>query len=243
MLALLAAVAIAGMGLQGASWYRHKIAGLQPVAGMSGPPTSAGERDATDPAPAALLLFGDSRVAQWAPLPARSYPISRQGFPGATAIQLAPHLPAIIRQTRPRLIIIEAGINDAVAASLVPRQRRRQALAETIAAFRDMAAAGTESGARVVFLSVLPPVRPGPLRSLVYQRKVLDYVAAVNVALNDLARADDVRVVDVHELLAGSDGTVAEAYRKDALHLTPMAYLKLGQLLPQMLQAPDVGSP
>lgn len=230
LLSLLLAAAI-WSALEGARWYRHKTAGLDPLAptAISAPPQ----------APVAVLLFGDSRIAQWAPLPARNYPIGRRGFPGATAIQLGPRLPAILGEAQPQLVIIAAGINDAVAAALVSPPRRRQALADSIAACRAMVAASTESGARVVLLKVLPPMRPGPLRTLVYRDAVRDYVAALNVALDKIAMDANVRVVDVQELLGDRGGDIAARYRRDALHLTPAAYRTLGTLLPQQLETRD----
>ena len=82
LLLLLIAAAVGVAGFQAADWRQQKISGLEQME----IPDSV-RRPARQPAD--VLLFGDSRIAQWTALPERDYVIARIGFPGETAIRLA----------------------------------------------------------------------------------------------------------------------------------------------------------
>src|SRR5512146_1532631 len=84
--------------------------------------------------PPGLLLFGDSRIAHWQPLPQRPYPISVSGHPGASAIQLVPAFQQALARHRPAVVLLHVGANDAVGAALAEPAARPQALANTLTA-------------------------------------------------------------------------------------------------------------
>lgn len=237
LLILSAMAGVAWFGLQLATWRAGKLATLQPLA-MAGPSTAGLEtlRANAATASATLLLFGDSRVRQWTPLPARPYAIAVEGFPGETAIQLAGRFPAILLAHGPSDVIVQAGVNDAVAASLVGRARREQALNDSLAAFDRIAADSKAAGARLVILKVLPPVRPDLVRRLVYRSAVDDYVASLNAALPGIAARHGATVADPLPLLTDDAGAVRATYRRDTLHFTPAAYAAMGDLLPPSLE-------
>jgi lysophospholipase L1-like esterase len=230
ILALLALAGLGWLGFQLAGWRSAKLAGLEV------PP--AVELAAVSPAtPPALLLFGDSRVAQWKPLPDRPYSIAAEGFPGETAIRLAARFPDALQQHRPQLVMLQLGVNDAVAASQVGAARREQALADSLSAIERMAADAKAAGADLVILKVIPPVRPELPRRLLYRGEVDAYVAALNAALPSIAARHGATVADPLPLLADAGGAVPDRYRRDALHLTPEAYQALGALLPPSIEA------
>ena len=218
-------------------WRASKMALLVPPAAISSPAVSAA---AAPPAasPPVLLLFGDSRVAQWQPLPARPYQIAVAGFPGETAIRLAAHLPDAIARTRPAMVMLQLGVNDAVAAAVVGPARRRQALADSLAAIDRMAADTRAAGAGLIILKVLPAVRPDLLRRLVYGSRLDTYVRELNAALPAIAARHGAALVDPLPLLTDDSGHVPDRYRHDTLHLTPAAYTSLAPLFPPSLKAP-----
>lgn len=225
LLAGLAAVLVLGL-----DWRARKVAGLTPPAVAAATPVA--------PAGATLLMFGDSRIAQWAPLPARDYDIVRAGFAGETAIRLSARFPAALAAERPAAVLLQMGVNDAVAGALVGAARREAALAASLAAIERMTRDARAGGAEVTLMQVVPPLRPDPLRRLVYRGHVDAYVAALNAALPAIAARHGARVADPMPLLSGADGAVPDAFRRDALHFTPAAYVALGALLPQTLGVP-----
>ena len=239
MAALLVVAAAAAGGFATArffAWREAKLALLQPAPGEL--------RPSPPPDPAAvggLLLFGDSRIAGWRPLPRRPYPIARLGYAGESAIRLAPEFERALDRFRPRLAIIQVGVNDAVAASLLPAAARGEAQAKTEAAFARMAEAARARGVPLVILSILPPVRPDLPRRLVWRGAVGPYVAAVNAALAGLAARHGASVVDPLPLLGGDPEAVPDRFFSDPLHLSAEGYRALGPLLPDRL--PGLPSP
>jgi lysophospholipase L1-like esterase len=225
LLALVLLAGLASAGVAAAQWRAAKVAGLEapPMASMIA--VNPGE-------PETLLLFGDSRIAQWAPLPARPYAIVRAGFPGETAIRLQARLPAALQAHRPAAVVLQMGVNDAVAGALVLPERRAAALADSLSALERMTAEARAGGAEVMLMRVVPPVRPGLVRRVVYRDAVEGYVAALNEALPGIAARHGAVVVDPMAVLAGGGADVPDAFRRDALHFTPEAYAALGTLLP-----------
>lgn len=245
-LVVFAALAILAVLVLGAiNWRAGKIAMLDPM-----PRPDAVASAALSPTPSStpsstpggrhhgLLLFGDSRVAQWHPLPRREYKIFAAGFPGETAIRLSARLPAEISRTDPAVVMLQLGVNDGVAAAVVSRQRRQQALADSIAAFDQMAAVTAQSGAGLIILKVLPPIRPNLLRRLVYGSRLDTFVADLNAALPAIAARYGAALADPLALLIDANGEVPDRYRRDTLHLTPLAYEQLAHLFPLTLKAP-----
>lgn len=220
----------------GWNWRAEKLALLQPAAGPLPP------RPAPGTATGGVLLFGDSRVAQWRPLPERPYPITRQGHSGESAIRLVPSFEAALDRHKPDLAIVQAGVNDAVAASLTSSADRARALAASKAAFAAMAAAAEARGVKLIILKPIPPIRPDLARRLIWRGHVDPNLADLSQALPAIAAARGASLQDPLPLLGTSPAAVPEAFRKDTLHLTPAAYAQLNALLPPQLD-PDAKAP
>ena len=228
----LAALALLLLGAAGTAlavhqWRAGKLALLQVPAQQ---PLATG----TPATPPALLLFGDSRIAQWKPLPDRPYPIIRSGHPGASAIQLVPDFQQALARHRPAVVLLQLGANDAVGAALAEPAARQQALADTLAAIDRMATAATAQGARLILVEVIPPVRTDPLRRLLMGDRMDSFIAQLNAALPAIAARHGATLVSAKPLLA-PNGEMPDGFRKDWLHLTPDAYRALAPLLPESL--------
>lgn len=220
-----AAIALAA----GWHWRSEKLALLQPAAGPLPP------RPAPGSATGGVLLFGDSRVAQWRPLPDRPYPVTRHGHSGESAIRLVPSFQAALDRHKPDLVIVQAGVNDAVAASLASSEERARALEASKAAFAAMAAAAEARGIKLIILEPIPPIRPDLARRLIWRGHVEPYLADLSGALPSIAAAHGATVEDALPLLGADAAHVPERYRRDSLHLTPDAYRALNSLLPDSL--------
>lgn len=188
-------------------------------------------------------MFGDSRIAQWDPLPERSFSILRVGYPGESAIRMAPLFASLLEVSRPSAAFVQMGVNDAVAASLVSPSERDAALAASIRAFAAVAQAAEARGVDLTISLVVPPIRPELRRRILYRGAVDSYVAALNAAIPEIAARHGARVVDPLAVLGGADGTVPEAYRLDALHWTQAAYRALSSLLPEQIAAAPASAP
>lgn len=220
-------VGAAGTALAFQQWRAGKLSLLDvpaPVPMAQGTPAD----------PPMLLLFGDSRVAHWKPLPDRPYPIRVSGHPGASAIQLVPRFQQALVQHRPAVVLLQLGANDAVGAALSDQPARDKALADTLAAIDRMAAATTAHGARLILVETIPPVRTDPLRRLLLGDRADSFIAQLNAGLPAIAARHGATLVSAEPLLA-AEGEVPDSFRKDWLHLTPQAYSALAPLLPERL--------
>jgi lysophospholipase L1-like esterase len=230
---MLVAVGIAvpalALGWAAHDWRQGKLALLVPTEAVLAPRPAAG--DATG----GVLLFGDSRVAHWAPLPERPFPVIRHGHSGESAIRLPASFEAALDRHRPGLAIVQAGVNDAVAAALAPAGVRAAAQDDAQDAFARMAAAARARGVRLLILKPLPPVRPGLARRIAGRGQVEPWLAELSAALPAIAAAHGAEVADPLPLLAASADAVPDSFRADAVHLTPAAYARLNALIPETL--------
>ncbi len=223
----LIAVGVVWVGLFFHNWRAGKLALLEV------PPTQA-LATGTPASPPSLLLFGDSRIAQWQPIPDRPYPVAVSGHPGASAIRLVPAFQQALGHHRPAVVLLQLGANDAVGAALAEPAVRQQALTDTLAAIDRMAQAATAHGARLILVKVIPPVRTDPLRRLLLGDRADRYIEKVNAALPAIAARHGAALASATPLLA-PQGQVPNRFRKDWLHLTPEAYGALDPLLPERL--------
>lgn len=177
-----------------------------------------------------VLLIGDSRVADWRHHLPADLAVAERGLPGETARQLTGRFEAALREARPAVVVVQAGINDLVAASLGDAEYRRTTTADLHSAFALMADAAAETGACLVLTTIVPPAEPSLLRRAVWNPAVSDHVAAANDALRRLADPPRVAVLDLAERLAPA-GDLPDAFRRDTLHLTPAAYERMNDAL------------
>ena len=185
-----------------------------------------------------LILFGDSRIAQWSPEPDLGSGAStvNRGISGETTEQMRVRFRADVLQLRPSVVIIQAGINDLVAASLSRDDRQRQILArciENLAAFAQEAAS---TGIRVVLLEVIPPATPPLYRRPFWDESIRALVEQVNASMAALDADDNVTVVGVEDVLLTGTGSLRPELAKDTLHFTTEAYSLLNQHLSPLLQ-------
>lgn len=166
-----------------------------------------------------VVLLGDSRFSQW---PASALPagVVNRGIGGQTTAQLVARAPVDVVPLRPRVVIVQAGVNDVVAGLTTgDRDAERRAVAH----LRALADTLTAHGARVVLTTVLPPARGAAFDGIAAG------VARVNAELRTLARPGVV-VVDLAAALA-PDGRLAPDYAADPLHLTPAGYARVAALV------------
>jgi lysophospholipase L1-like esterase len=182
-----------------------------------------------------VVLFGDSRVAQWTPpLDLPESQIVNRGVPGETTAQAMLRVGRDLIALEPDVVVIQVGINDLKAIGVLPAQR--DAITERCA--RNIEAIVRQLREReigVVVLSVFP-VGPIPwMRRAVWSDETLSAIRRVNARLGRL-EARDVAFVDCDSALA-RDGRLAAGLGRDELHLSPEGYVTLNRLLEPRLTA------
>lgn len=198
---------------------------LQPTGGV--PVSERGRPDGLR-----VLLLGDSRMAFWPDLPTNQFLTINAGVAGETTSQILLRLPAVLSNSHPGVVILQAGINDLKALGVFPEQGSA-IQSRCLENLSEMVRASRQSGAKVVLVLVIQPGGIGWTRRLVWSDQIPEAVRQVNLALRQkFEHFEGVKVLDPALLLGV--GRVEEDYR-DELHLTPTAYKKLeAGLLPML---------
>ncbi|KAA5607054.1 hypothetical protein F1188_03875 [Roseospira marina] len=179
-----------------------------------------------------VLLIGDSRVAHWKPYLPTDLPVMERGLPGETAVQLARRFSRDGLGAGADIIVVQAGINDLVAASLMPADARAAVVDAVSRAFAAMHAAAEGAGICLVPTTIVPPSHPSLARWLVWDSSVFGMVEHVNARLRAAGGPSGTAVLDAAALLA-PEGRVESPFRRDTLHLTAPAYDALNAALRQ----------
>lgn len=179
-----------------------------------------------------VVLLGDSRAEQW-PAPGDSrFHFVNCGIDGQTTEQIRGRLDAQVLPLHPRVVMLQAGINDLKTIGIFPN-RRDQIVAACKANIREIVGRCRSAGSTVIVTTVFP-TGPVPLQRRPYWSPQIDRaVEEVNDDIRSI-RSEGVIVLDAWQVLQ-QDGRLKSAYAADTLHLTPPAYESLNQALRPLL--------
>jgi lysophospholipase L1-like esterase len=220
-----------------AAWIQGKITALfseplsvYPAANASLPPKGDRPR---------IVLIGDSRIAQWpAALWPENWEVINRGIGGETAAQLELRFDDDAIALDPDVIVIEAGINDLVAASFLDEVVSRSFADKTAKILRRLAVDAANSGHRTLVATIIPPGRPDFLRLLFWKEPVRDLVEQTNADLREAKLSDQARVIDLAAAVASDDPKILSAdYQKDTLHINTAGYERLTSTLESEIQS------
>jgi lysophospholipase L1-like esterase len=174
-----------------------------------------------------IVLFGDSRISQWSPtLSVDGYKIVNRGIAGETTAQMIQRFNADVLGLSPAAVVIEAGINDLVAAGLSAEEGDR-VRAQTVEHLKSMVEQAKAANVRVILFTIMPPSEPNPLRRLVWSKRIPEHVARANRELSGLHDPPRVRLLDMANILQSAPGQWRPGMALDTLHFTPAAYRAL----------------
>jgi acyl-CoA thioesterase-1 len=174
-----------------------------------------------------LVLFGDSRMQRWQPAPQfAGYETLNRGVGGETTAQMLHRFRADVLDLEPRVVVLEAGVNDLVAAGLSPD--RAAAIAQrTVENLEQMVQRARGAHIRVVLLSILPPGPPDLVRRLVWSERIAHLVGDCNQQMAKFENPPAVHIIDTARLLQDDTGRWKPGMLADTLHVTPAAYVQL----------------
>jgi lysophospholipase L1-like esterase len=184
-----------------------------------------------------VVLFGDSRAADWSAPEVEGFRFVNRGTPGESSAQARGRFEAHVAPLRPDVVVVQVGINDLTALGVLPGQREVQAttvVANCIANVEQIVERATALGARVVVTTIFP------LGAVPAADELPAAVEAVNAALRAMEggrRAGAVSVLDAYAVLADDEGRTRPAYSLDLLHLTEAGYGRLNEALAAHLAA------
>lgn len=189
--------------------------------------------------PRTLILFGDSRVKHWRPPPTiKATNILNRGIPGETTAQMRLRFEKDVLDIDPDFVVIQAGINDLVAASMADAELKATIVQHTINNLTSMVDSARQQNRHVILTTIVEPYRLDLLRFLIWGNDLTELVQHVNKALAALDGTPNVQILDTNKVLRQSDGQWQANVNKDALHFTGRAYDLLNQALVQLINSP-----
>jgi lysophospholipase L1-like esterase len=199
------------------------------------------DKPAGDAAPGlpAVVFFGDSRARGWPPPNVPGYRFVNRGVDGQTTAQVLGRVDTQVTALSPRVVVVQAGINDLKAIPLLPH-RRDEIVADCKANLREIVDRASRGGATVVLTTVFPPGNVPLQRRMVWSPEVEKAVEEVNAYLRTLA-SDRVILLDAWRLLE-TNGRLREGYGVDTLHLSQRGYVVLNEELQNVLRLLPVKS-
>ncbi|MEA3213067.1 MAG: hypothetical protein QOE70_6124 [Chthoniobacter sp.] len=177
-----------------------------------------------------VVVIGDSTISRWnfddAP---EDWEIVNRGVAGETSAQLIYRFAADATALRPEVVVIQTGVNDLVAASLLGP--RGEALVPLVAEnLKAIALQGAEAGFEVILITLVPPARPELVRRPIWNKKIYRQVRQVNETLLRWVPPDRVTVVD-HAAVFGPADVLAPRFASDALHFSEEGYIRFKELV------------
>ncbi len=221
-----------------AAWIRDKVATLSaPASAMYVPSNANLPPKGSKPR---IVLIGDSRIAQWPTSAAMAgqWDVINRGIGGETVAQLVQRFDRDAIALDPDVIVIEAGVNDLVAATFLDDAEKQRVARNVGEGIRQMASKAAAARRRVVVATVIPPAKPDFFRRPVWNEMLRDLVAGVNADLKNARWPDGVSLIDLLPVLQAEDQRkVPDEYRLDTLHLNDAGYRRLTEALASHLQS------
>jgi lysophospholipase L1-like esterase len=188
-----------------------------------------------------IVFFGDSRIEGWSPIPSfAGYEIVMRGIAGETTAQMIPRFEADVLQLKPAMVVIQAGINDLVAASILPEGDR--IVEDTITNLKWFATSARDAGIAPIIMTIVRPATPPIWRLPVWSSSIYTTVSQVNVQIRALSDVG-ARILDADALLVGEGKALPSRFAADTLHLRPEAYQVLNERLEVLIKGSSTALP
>lgn len=170
-----------------------------------------------------ILFLGDSRIAQWHPLPVfDGLEVFNLGCSGATSADLLQQVSRMRYPSRTRMAVIGVGINDITVIGICP-ERKEEVLAQCRKNFEETIRCLQERRIAVLFLPILPPGKTGWFRRFFWSKEADTALGRMNDELAHLAKSGGTAVLNCSELM-DENGRLKACYARDMLHWNTAAY-------------------
>ncbi|CAN1212339.1 SGNH/GDSL hydrolase family protein [Tumidithrix helvetica PCC 7403] len=206
---------------------------LDPLGLQGYTPINERETIASDRKPV-VIFFGDSRAFEWTP-PQNLLDslIVNRGINGQTSIQVAGRFDAHITPLRPKVMVLQVGVNDLKTIALFPNESAQivRNCKEHIKLIVDRA---KQHNIKIILTTIFPVGEPSLEWRLFWSEEVDRAIAEVNQYILSL-KGDRVIVLDTTPILANPQGRVQPDYSRDFLHLNAEGYAALNRQLAPIL--------
>lgn len=211
-----------------------KLARLKPCPPLPVEPPSPYTRSAD------IVLIGDSRIKAWGnPQLGGNRVVINEGVNGETTTELLCRLDNILSQYKPQYYILQTGINDIVTASMLKELQREQVEHQAFGNIQRIIEQLSQSGAKVLYLDIVPPIKPDIMRSIVWGANFEAVVQKLNklVRSSNITNEHNTEHFEMTEVFLNAEtNSWRGEYAVDALHWTSEAYDHLTQEISRQIQ-------
>jgi len=183
---------------------------------------------------ALVVLFGDSRAANWPPPDLARFEFVNRGIGAQTSAQALQRFDYHVRPLHPQVVLVQVGINDLKTIPLFP-ERKEAIIASCQNNIQHIVTQSVDDGA-IVILTTIFPIGEVPLeRQPFWSPDVAKAISEVNIFIRSL-EAQNVIILDAYSILADENGTIQDEYAQDTLHLNTAGYAALNRYLLPILR-------
>jgi lysophospholipase L1-like esterase len=180
---------------------------------------------------ACVVLIGDSITANWqgsaSDKELAGLRIVNRGAPGDVTAHMLSRFNHDVIGLRPRVVVIQGGINDFARVPLSSTEKNLEAMAEK-----------AQGNGIVVVLATLPPTgKPDSDITASAQDSGHEKIRALNDWIKELAARKHFVLVDYHSVLADERGSYLEGFTLDGIHPSARGYARMEPLLRDAVQA------
>jgi lysophospholipase L1-like esterase len=183
-----------------------------------------------------IVLFGDSRIAQWTNFPVREgSELVMRGVPGGTTAQMRLRFAGDVLDADPDIVVLQLGINDLVAIGVLP-DRQSEIVRQCEANMRYFVEALRERNIRTILLTIIPPADPPFWRRPFWSEDISAEAEKLNRQWLSATVSPGLHVVDTRAILQDNHGHWIDGVTADALHLTSRGYDQLNTAILPLLR-------
>ncbi|MCL4246949.1 MAG: SGNH/GDSL hydrolase family protein [Anaerolineae bacterium] len=184
-----------------------------------------------------VVLFGDSRAAEWVAPQMDGYAFFNRGIHSQATAQILGRYEAHVAALQPDIVVVQAGVNDLKILPLV-ESVAEPAIEHCIANLDEIVARARADGITVILTTIFPAGNAPITRLPVWSDAIPAAIDRVNEHIRAQA-GDGVYVLDAYALLATDDDKLRPDLARDFMHLSGSGYTVLNAALEDLLRSID----
>ena len=183
-----------------------------------------------------VVLFGDSRVQNWIPLPEiDNTAIINAGINGETTTEMRRRFDHDVLRHKPDIVVMQAGVNDLTAAvtrGVKDPQKLVDIMHSNMQYYID---ALKDQNIKLVITSIFPNSAYSVPKKLFWRNSLSVDITQSNKVIEGFAKSAGVTYLDLSQVFFGDSSTLDSSLFIDTLHINDTAYGQINNELAKLL--------
>ena len=169
-------------------------------------------------------LIGDSRIARWNFSDTiAGCKTNNLGIEGQTAQQVYYRLKLNLEEAKPKLVLIQVGINDLKIIGL-DEKNKLSIIDKTVDSIISSLEICRSNEVKPIFSTIIPTGRIPLLRKLVWSNEIDKAIIETNKRVVDYCVKNNIMVFNAYEILKNDHNKLNRVFEFDELHINVAAY-------------------